>query len=101
MAYQDLRKAIELFGLGERAIGGLCSEAPGHISKMLAPRGRSLKEIAVKPIRFQNSERGVTTVEYAIMIVLVALTVAVFGAGLNGSVTGVFSRMISVLSSAS
>jgi len=47
-----------------------------------------------------NDERGVTTVEYAIMLVLIALTVAIFGAGLSGSITGVFSRLIVTLSSA-
>jgi len=50
--------------------------------------------------RFRTEERGVTAVEYAIMLVLVALTVAGFGQGISGSVTGVFSRMISTLSSA-
>lgn len=47
------------------------------------------------------NEKGVTTVEYAIMLVLVALAVAAFGLGLSGAVTGVFSRMISALTSAS
>jgi Flp pilus assembly pilin Flp len=47
--------------------------------------------------RFSNDEKGVTTVEYAIMLVLVALAVAAFGLGLSGAVTGVFSRMISAL----
>lgn len=48
-----------------------------------------------------RNEKGVTTVEYAIMLVLVALAVAAFGLGLSGAVTGVFSRMISALTSAS
>lgn len=51
--------------------------------------------------RFRTEEEGVTTVEYAIMLVLVALAVAAFGLGLSGAVTGVFSRMISALSQAS
>lgn len=45
--------------------------------------------------------RGVTTVEYAVMIVLIALAVAAFGAGLNNSVTGVFSRTINLLNGTS
>jgi len=49
----------------------------------------------------RTGEEGVTAVEYAIMLVLVSLAVAVFGAGLNGSIMGVFSRMVSALSSAS
>ena len=44
-----------------------------------------------------SSDRGVTTVEYAVMLVLVALAVAAFGAGLSGSVTGVFTRVINAL----
>jgi Flp pilus assembly pilin Flp len=45
-------------------------------------------------------EKGVTTVEYAIMLVLVALAVAAFGPGLSNSVTGVFSDMVTELDSA-
>ena len=50
--------------------------------------------------RIAKDEKGVTTVEYAIMLVLVALAVAAFGAGLSGSVTGVFTRMIAALAPA-
>ncbi len=46
-------------------------------------------------------ERGVTTVEYAIMLVLVGIAVATFGLGLSTAVTSVFSRMISQLAVAS
>ena len=49
------------------------------------------------PSRITKDQKGVTTVEYAIMLVLVALAVAAFGAGLSGSVTGVFTRMITAL----
>ena len=42
------------------------------------------------------SEKGVTTVEYAVMLVLITLAVAVFGSGF-GVVTGVFARVVSVL----
>ena len=45
------------------------------------------------------SEDGVTTVEYAIMLALIAMAVAFFGQGLAGQVNGTFSRMLSVLSS--
>jgi Flp pilus assembly pilin Flp len=44
-----------------------------------------------------ENEKGVTTVEYAVMLVLVAIAVLSFGAGLSGSVTGVFSQIISSL----
>ena len=50
-------------------------------------------------VQLRNDERGVTTVEYAIMLVLIAIAVAAFGLGLSGSVTSVFSRMISALAS--
>ena len=50
--------------------------------------------------RITKDQKGVTTVEYAIMLVLVALAVAAFGAGLSGSVTDVFTRMITALAPA-
>ena len=42
-------------------------------------------------------EKGVTTVEYAVMLVLVAIAVLTFGAGLSTSITGVFSTLIAAL----
>lgn len=51
-------------------------------------------------MQLRDDERGVTTVEYAIMLVLIAIAVAAFGLGLSGSVTSVFSRMISALAQA-
>ena len=36
-------------------------------------------------------ERGVTTVEYAIMLFLIALAVAAVGTGIGGAVTGIFN----------
>jgi len=45
----------------------------------------------------RKSEKGVTTVEYAVMLVLVAIAVLAFGSGLSGSVTGVFSQIVSGL----
>lgn len=55
----------------------------------------------LRPVVFARSlreEKGVTTVEYAIMLVLVALAVAAFGTGLSGAVTKVFRHMITELS---
>ncbi len=51
--------------------------------------------------RLRNNERGVTTVEYAIMLVLVGIAVATLGLGLSTAVTSVFSRMISHIAIAS
>jgi Flp pilus assembly pilin Flp len=45
----------------------------------------------------RKQEKGVTTVEYAVMLVLVAIAVLSFGSGLSGSVTGVFSQIITKL----
>ena len=42
-------------------------------------------------------QKGVTTVEYAVMLVLVAIAVLAFGSGIASSVTGVFSRLASSL----
>jgi len=44
-----------------------------------------------------GSEKGVTTVEYAIMLVLVAIAVAVFGSSISDSVKNVFSSLASTL----
>jgi len=45
----------------------------------------------------KQDERGVTTVEYAVMLVLVAIAVLAFGKGIANSVTGVFSTLASSL----
>jgi Flp pilus assembly pilin Flp len=45
----------------------------------------------------RKDEKGVTTVEYAVMIVLVAIAVLAFGGGINSSITGVFSQIASGL----
>ena len=50
-------------------------------------------------MQVRDNESGVTTLEYAIMLVLICLAVAAFGSGLAGSVTVVFSRLIVVLNS--
>ena len=45
----------------------------------------------------RKKEKGVTTVEYAVMLVLVAIAVLAFGKGIANSVTGVFSTLSSSL----
>ena len=45
----------------------------------------------------RKNEKGVTTVEYAVMLVLVALVVLGFGTGIAGSVNGVFSTLVTKL----
>ena len=47
--------------------------------------------------RRRGRQFGVTTVEYALMLVLISISVAGFGGGLGGSVTSVFSRLITVM----
>ena len=47
--------------------------------------------------RRRGLESGVTTIEYAIMLVLIAISVVSFGLGLSGSVISVYSRMIVAL----
>jgi len=55
-------------------------------------------EIMIETVNAQQkSEKGVTTVEYAVMLVLVAIAVLATGTGIAGSVTGVFSRLASSL----
>ena len=52
-------------------------------------------------IQFSDTKRklqkGVTTVEYAVMLVLVAIAVLGFGKGIASSVTDVFSSLASSL----
>jgi Flp pilus assembly pilin Flp len=53
---------------------------------------------STQTIEKKKNERGVTTVEYAVMLVLVAIAVLAFGKGIANSVTGVFSTLASSLS---
>ena len=55
-------------------------------------------ETTTQPLNDNRSgEKGVTTVEYAVMLVLVALAVAAFGANFSGAITGVFTQLVNVL----
>jgi Flp pilus assembly pilin Flp len=45
----------------------------------------------------KKKQKGVTTVEYAVMLVLVAIAVLAFGKGIANSVTDVFSKLASSL----
>ena len=45
----------------------------------------------------KRNQKGVTTVEYAVMLVLVAIAVLAFGSGIANSVTNVFSQLASSL----
>jgi len=47
--------------------------------------------------KIKNKQKGVTTVEYAVMLVLVAIAVLAFGKGIANSVTTVFSTLASSL----
>jgi Flp pilus assembly pilin Flp len=48
-------------------------------------------------LQLTSDEKGVTTVEYAVMLFLVAIAVLLFGQGIANSVTGVFSQISSNL----
>lgn len=48
----------------------------------------------------RSGEKGVTAVEYAVMLVLVAIAVAGFGSGIADAVTGVFDDLIAALTPA-
>ena len=47
----------------------------------------------------KKKQKGVTTVEYAVMLVLVAIAVIAFGKGIANAVTDVFSKLASALNS--
>jgi Flp pilus assembly pilin Flp len=51
------------------------------------------KRFATSVKRMRGDERGVTTVEYAIMLVLIALVVAASNPGIASAVKAVFSAM--------
>jgi|RhiMetdeSRZDD1v2_1073273.scaffolds.fasta_scaffold5033452_1 Flp pilus assembly pilin Flp len=45
----------------------------------------------------RKSEKGVTTVEYAVMLVLVAIAVMTATPSLSGAVKGVFQQLVTAL----
>ena len=51
-------------------------------------------------IRFTSQEKGVTTVEYAIMLALVAVAVALATPGISDAVTSVFDEAATAMTSA-
>jgi Flp pilus assembly pilin Flp len=59
--------------------------------------GRAPVIIAQSDTERKRQQKGVTTVEYAVMLVLVAIAVLAFGKGISNSVTTVFSNLASSL----
>src|SRR5688572_28706152 len=68
-----------------------------NVSKNNSKETKSMESIQVTTNAKKKQEKGVTTVEYAVMLVLVAIAVLAFGSGIANSVTGVFSRLASSL----
>jgi Flp pilus assembly pilin Flp len=68
-----------------------------NASKNNSKETKSMESIQVTTNAKKKQEKGVTTVEYAVMLVLVAIAVLAFGSGIANSVTGVFSRLASSL----
>ena len=52
------------------------------------------KSFLVASFRKRGAESGVTTIEYAVMLIVVSVAVSAFGLGLGGSVNSVFSGMV-------
>lgn len=48
--------------------------------------------------RANDKRRGVSSTEYAVMLVMVAIAMLVFGPAISSAVTGVFSSIASALS---
>jgi Flp pilus assembly pilin Flp len=59
----------------------------------------SIKENIVKKaaMKKKNNKKGVTVVEYAIMLALIAIAVAVAAPNITSAVVGVFSKASSVM----
>lgn len=58
---------------------------------------RMKNDEAIQLSNTKKNQKGVTTVEYAVMLVLVALAVVIFGKGIGNSITGVFSQLVSAI----
>ena len=84
-----------VLSLGARKRGGRGSDSQQSPGRGKMKRRKSLLAAFS---RKRGAETGVTTLEYAIMLVLVSLAVSTFGMGLGGSVDSVFSRMVLSLS---
>ncbi len=56
-----------------------------------------MRRIKALLYRLASDERGVTTAEYAVMLVLVAIAVATAAPNISGAITGVFSDFIAAL----
>jgi Flp pilus assembly pilin Flp len=57
-------------------------------------------EAMIQPVARRRGQKGVTTVEYALMLALVALAVAVATPGLKNAVVTIFNDMSSSLTAA-
>jgi Flp pilus assembly pilin Flp len=68
----------------------------GEIKKMMDILGTNQDKTQTLTAK-QKQQKGVTTVEYAVMLVLVAIAVLAFGTGIANSVTNVFSQLASSL----
>lgn len=53
----------------------------------------STKLLLLSNLTKLRSQKGVTTVEYAVMLVLVAIAVMLFGKGIANAVTNVFTNL--------
>jgi len=56
-----------------------------------------MKSLITANKRRKNSQAGVTIVEYAIMLALIAIAIAVSAPNITSAVVGVFSRASSVM----
>jgi Flp pilus assembly pilin Flp len=54
-------------------------------------------EMNFKPSRTKNSKKGVTIVEYAIMLALIAIAIALAAPNVTSAVMGVFNKASSVM----
>jgi Flp pilus assembly pilin Flp len=56
-----------------------------------------INETKTEIIEKRKGEKGVTTVEYAVMLVLVAIAVMLANPNISGAVTGVFTQVSGLL----
>ena len=83
-----IRPSVPLLTWLELLQGNQVKEIQGMESNALTTLARIINK---------KEQKGVTTVEYAVMLVLVAIAVLAFGKGIANSITAVFSSLASSL----
>jgi len=58
---------------------------------------KSARSKSEQPVVHRNGEKGITLLECAVILVLIALAIASFNAGLSATISSLFTRVITAL----